>query len=371
MTEQKECQSKCESKKCCKGKSAVALLVVLVLAAVGVLAYMSGKMGGMPMSSGSDEAKTEETAQGGEAKVLDPKHVLAKVDGKDITVADVTAMIQMLPQHMKQLPPEQLLPMALEQAINNEVISGQANKAGLESDPDVKSQLEFAKNQIVRAKFVENEVSKEVNDDSLKAEYTEYLKNFPDVEEVHASHILVDDEAAAKDIVAKLGKGESFEELAKSSSKDGSAENGGDLGYFAKNEVVAEFAEAAFSTPVGEYTKTPVKSEFGYHVIKVQEKRKRPPAAFEEAKPYIEQELRRKAVEKVIAELRRNAVIEHFDEKGNPLPQSEPAAGADDGKDSGEAASTEPSSAEAPEAAAPVSEASDAGSDKSAAPPAE
>lgn len=359
MTEEKECQSKCESKKCCKGKSAIAILVVLVVAAVGGLAYMSGKIGGFPVSSGSEEAKSEDTAQ--TDKVLDPKKILAKVGGKDITVADVTAMIQMLPQHMRQLPPEQLLPMALEQAINNEVISAKANSAGLENDPDVKSQLEFAKNQIVRAKFIENEVSKEVNEESLKAEYEQYLKNFPDVEEVHASHILVDDEAAAKDIVEKLGKGESFEDLAKARSKDGSAENGGDLGYFAKNEVVAEFADAAFSTPVGEYTKTPVKSEFGYHIIKVQEKRKRPPAAYEEAKPYIEQELRRKAVEGVIAELRRSAVIERFDENGNPLPQQEPAAGQGEEGQKGEASSPEAaaepqmeSSGEAADSSAPA-----------------
>lgn len=316
MSENKEC---CDAtKKCGGGGSSVKIiLVLLVLGAVAGLAYMSGKMTGVKTS------ETEEVVS--EEAVADPKQVMAKVDGVEITRAEASELVEMMPQQMRQLPPEQLLPMALEQIINNKIISKKAASTPLANDPEVKKQVELAKEQIVRSTFVEREVAKKLKPEDVKTEYEQYIKNFPKVEEVKAAHILVADEAKAKEIIASLDGGKDFAELAKENSTDGTAKNGGDLGYFSKEDVVPEFAEAAFALEVGKYSKTPVKTEFGYHVLKIADKRVRPPAEFEQVKPYIEQELRRTALESLVKDWRGDAKIERYDEKGNLIVPTEEA----------------------------------------------
>jgi len=327
----------CGDKACKKGcNKFVVLLVVLIVAGAGLMAIMSGKMKEMAGNKSSEAVESTDGSQDETAKKeADNNTVLAKVNGKDITRGDVIQLVEMMPPQMRQLPLEQLLPMALEQVINNEVISNVSDKAGLDNDADVLKQLELAKKQIIRAQYLENELKKKITEDDLKAEYEKYLKDLPEVEEVHAQHILVDSEAKAKDIIAKLEKGESFETLAKENSSDGSAESGGDLGYFAKNEVVPQFADAAFALKAGEYSKNPVKTDFGFHVIKILEKRMRPPTSFEEAKSYLEQELRRSELEILINELRKDSKIERFDAQGNPIVDSEvvPAENSAEGKE--------------------------------------
>lgn len=321
MSENKECCDK--SKKCCGGAAVKVFLVLLVLAGIAGLAFMSGKMAKDGAEVVDESAVAENAADAAEG--TDPKRVLAKVGEDVITVADALELVQMMPPQMRQIPQEQLLPMALEQVINNKIISKQADSAGLGNDAEVKKQVAMAKEQIVRSVFVEREVAKKVSDEQVRGEYEQYVKNFPEVEEVRASHILVDEEAKAKDIIKKLNSGGDFAELAKENSTDGTAQSGGDLGYFSKDDVVPDFAAAAFSTEPGSYSKAPVKTEFGYHVIKVAEKRVRPPADYEQVKPYIEQELRRTALEGLVQDWKSNVKIERYDENGNVIPSQEPA----------------------------------------------
>ena len=125
-------------------------------------------------------------------------------------------------------------------------------------------------------------------------------------------------------LIKQLNEGASFEELAKANSTDGTAANGGSLGYFAKTDVVPAFGEAAFNLKVGEYTKKPVKTDFGYHVIRVEEQRKRPPASFEEIKPYLEGQVRRQILDETILEWRNQSEIQRFDINGDAI---EPSAG--------------------------------------------
>tara|TARA_R110002072_G_scaffold135744_1_gene277335 strand:- start:59 stop:1087 length:1029 start_codon:yes stop_codon:yes gene_type:complete len=327
------------SEKCChkencteRGNAVVVTLVILVVAAIGVLAYMSGKTDLLKMNKGD-----ETVAQSADSTpiAVNENPVVAKLNGEEIKRQDVIDLMNTMPAQMRQIPPEQLFPMALEQIINNKIIDEKASKSSLGNDANVKEKLALAKEQIIRAQFIENEVSAALTEERVQAQYEEYLKTFPELQELQASHILVDDEKLAKDIIARLDKGESFEALAKEYSKDGSAENGGDLGYFAQNEVVAEFANAAFATKSGEYTKTPVKTDFGYHVIKAGEMRKRPPAEFVQIKPFIEQELRREILEEVVTKLKNDVELIRFDVNGNPLPTAtpeakEPAAGESD-----------------------------------------
>lgn len=363
MSENKEC---CDvSKKCCGGSSVKIFLVLLVGAAVIALAYMSGKITGVEKEGDAAQSTAEVEAE------ADPAQVLATVDGVAITRGEAMELLAQMPAQMRQLPPEQLLPMAVEQVINNKVISKKSSASGLDRDPEVLKQLAMAKEQIVRAKFVELEVEKKVKEEDVKKEYEQYVLNFPKVEEVKANHILVEDEAKAKELIKQLDAGKDFAELAKENSTDGTAQNGGDLGYFGKDEVVPEFGEAAFALEPGTYSKTPVKSEFGYHVIKSEDKRVRPAAEYDQVKPYIEQEIKRTALEALIGDWRSESKIERFDADGNLIPSH-----ADENASAnaaGEAAPQEaPVAAEeaapAPEAApeAPVEEAAPAAEEKAA-----
>ncbi len=321
-----------KKKSCCKK---ILLLVILIAVAVGAFAYIKNK-------KTSDNVGDVETA---ESEAVDPKDVnpvLAVIDGDEIKRQEVLKILSTMPDQMKQIPMEQLFPMALEQIINNKIIDKKAAKAGLGKDKDVLEQLEKAKENIVRIKFLENLINEKVTDEKLQIKYEEYVMDFPEVEEVKASHILVDDEKLAKSIIKKLNKGELFADLAKENSKDGSSENGGSLGYFTKTDVVPAFGEAAFAIKVGEYTKTPVKTDFGYHIIKVEEKRQRPPAEFAQIKPYMEQEMHRAVLDEAINEWKAEIEIERFDINGKPLPvedvtESTPAASGEEAIESPEA----------------------------------
>ncbi len=315
------------------GSAAIVIFIVLIVASAGMFAYKTGKLDTLKQTvavktAAIVQADAETTPK--EDPVNNP--VIAKVGSDKVTRQEVINLVNSMPEQMRQIPLEQLFPMALEQIINNKIIDKNAAKANLGNDKDIKNQLKVAKEQLVRAKFLENSIKAEMTDDVVKASYDKYVADFPKAEEVKVAHILVEDEAAAKDIINKLNGGADFAELAKENSKDGSAANGGDLGYFTKDEVVPEFAEAAFATKDGEYTKEPVKTAFGYHIINVGEKRMRPPADFASARTFLEQELQRGILDAIIKELREDVQIERFDINGKPLPaanvqEQEPAAG--------------------------------------------
>jgi peptidyl-prolyl cis-trans isomerase C len=259
------------------------------------------------------------------APVIKPGNpVVAKVGAKDITRADVLNFIQTLPPQTRQMPVEQLFPLAQQQLVNTQVIIDKTKGVKLDGDPEVKKQMDLAKEQIVRSVYLQKEVDKQITDAKVKDAYATYVKNFPaDIQEVKAAHILVKDEAKAKDLIKQLNGGGDFAKLASENSIDATAKNGGELGYFAEKEVVPPFAKAAFATAVGTYTKAPVKTDFGYHIIKVEDKRKRPPADFETAKPLIEAQLRREILEGMIKDWRDQSKVEVFDINGDKVAAAE------------------------------------------------
>ncbi|MGH1455185.1 MAG: peptidylprolyl isomerase [Alphaproteobacteria bacterium] len=314
------------------GNALVITLIVLLVAGAGVFFYMSQngmKIPGMDKSGELEAASVD----GGDADAssVAENPVIAKIDGKEFRRQDAIDLMNTVPAQLRQMPPEQLFPMVVEQMINNEVIDKKASKAGLERDTDVKKQLAKVKEQIIRTKFLENTLAENMDEARVKAEYDAYLAAYQPEEEVRASHILVGEEKVANDLIKKLGKGESFEDLAKDNSLDGSGQNGGDLGFFTKSEVVPEFAEAAFSIEVGSYTKKPVKSAYGFHVIRVDEKRQRPADSYEQMRPVIEQNLRRVVYEEVLSKWKEDTKIERFDVNGKPLLDEEisPASGGE------------------------------------------
>jgi len=317
------------------GNVVVIVLVALVVAAIGGMAYFSGHLANKDRTEG-DVAETPaavETASGESITAPPPppqteikpgNPIVAKIGDQEVTRLDIFNFMQTLPAETRQLPMDQLFPLVQNQMINMSLVKEKSAKVNLDNDPLVKQQLEAAKQNIVPVVFMQREVEKQLNDDRLKAAYDQYVANFPEIEESKSRHILVEDEALAKDLIKQLNEGASFEELAKQHSKDSTAAQGGELAYFAKTDVVPEFGEAAFSQEIGAVSAEPIKSQFGYHVIKVEERRQRPPADFEQAKPFLAGQLRNVVTNEIVQKWRDEAGVEVFDINGDAI---EPAAG--------------------------------------------
>ncbi|MFK7838914.1 MAG: peptidylprolyl isomerase [Bdellovibrionales bacterium] len=329
-----------------KGNATVIVLVALVVVAVGALAYFSGHLASTDRKNAGNTAEnsTIETASGEEAadnqgadadstqaenaapqqEIKPGNPVVAKVGDKELTRLEVFNFMQTMPAESRQLPMDQLFPLVQNQIINMALVKEKAVNVNLDNDPLVKERLEAAKQNIVPVVFMQREVEKAINEERLKSAYDQYVAQFPEVEEAKAAHILVDDEALAKDLIAQLKEGVDFAELAKANSKDSTSTEGGNLGYFLKTDVVAEFGEAAFAQEVGAVSDMPVKSEFGFHIIKVDERRQRPPVPYEEAKPFLEGQLRNIVTNEIVTKWREEAGVELFDINGESV---EPAAG--------------------------------------------
>ena len=242
--------------------------------------------------------------------------VLAKVDGHEIRMSDISIAAQGLPDQLKNMPPTVVLPMLLDQLIDRFALAAQARKAGLDKQADVQRQMQAAADRTLQGAYVTREISPKVTDEALRARYDRDIAGKPGAEEVHARHILVAKEDEAKKIIAELKKGGDFAALAKKHSTDPGAQQGGDLGFFKKDDMVPEFAEAAFALKKGEITQAPVKTQFGYHVIKLEERRASPPPSFEDA----HDDLRQKAIQEAYQELAKTAragvKIERFNSDG-------------------------------------------------------
>ena len=241
--------------------------------------------------------------------------VVATVSGNPITEADLQMAVSELDQQFAQLTPDQKRAAALSAIIEIRLMAEKAKAAGLDQDDEFKRKLAFLNERALHAQVIEKEISPKVTDEEIKARYDKEIAARPPVEEVHARHILVKTEEEAKDVIAKLDAGGDFEAIAKEKSSDtGSGANGGDLGFFAKGQMVPEFEAAAFALEPGTYTKTPVKSDFGFHVIKVEEKRNQPPVAFDQVKDQIRQLVFRDLYFATVKDLRGAAAVEIQDE---------------------------------------------------------
>jgi len=252
--------------------------------------------------------------------------VVATANGTDIHKSAVLEFYQN--SQFAQVPLEAVYPQVLDVVVTNQLLLEQAQKLKLESDPDVIRAVKAAQENIMKQAWVGKKVEPLVTDDALKARYNEVIKTTPPREEVHARHILVKTEEAAKQVLADLKKGTKFEDEAKAKTEDPSGKDtGGDLGYFSKEEMVPEFAEAAFKMSPGEVSKAPVKTQFGYHIIKVEDKRAAPAPSFDQLKPTLAAELKQKSAHQVIDDLRKSATVKKFNLDGTPLADK-PAAPA-------------------------------------------
>jgi peptidyl-prolyl cis-trans isomerase C len=246
--------------------------------------------------------------------------IVARVDGTELHLSDVEAAQQNLPPQAQKLPLDQIYPILLDRLVDGALITEAGRKQHLDQDPDLQRRLKRYEDRLVQEAYLNRAIKDAETEDRLKARYQTFVEEKAGHEEVHALHILVKTDAEAKSVIAELDKGADFATLAKKYSIDPGAGSGGDLGYFGHDNMVKEFADAAFALPAGQYTKTPVKTEFGWHVIKVEDHRVSTPPSFDEARQEVSQLVAHDVVDAKLKELRGTAKIETFGLDGKPLP---------------------------------------------------
>ncbi|HEY6432558.1 MAG TPA: peptidylprolyl isomerase [Acetobacteraceae bacterium] len=257
------------------------------------------------------------------APASDP--VVAKVDGVPIHLSEVKAAAEALPANLRAVPFETIYPKLLDSMISQRVLAAAARKAGIDKTPEVQQQIAAATDQVLDNALLTKVVMPSVNDQALHARYEKEIAGKPGDEEVHAKHILVESEDQAKQIIAQLEKGADFAALAKQYSKDPGAADGGDLGFFKKGDMVPAFADAAFALQPGQFTKTPVHTQFGWHVIEVVERRQAPPPSFEQAADGLRQQMLKEGVQQEIAKARAAADVQTFNMDGSPMRATDSA----------------------------------------------
>ncbi|MGA8552545.1 MAG: peptidylprolyl isomerase, partial [Stellaceae bacterium] len=274
-----------------------------------------------PVPAASAAAPPAPTSAPPPAPALPPAStVVARVNGTELLLADVEAAQQSLPAQLQKLPLQQIYPILLDRLVDGELVAQAGRKEHLDQDPAVQRRLHLYEDHLIQQAYVEQLIKTAVTPDRLQARYQEFLKQTPPREEVHARQILVKTEPEAKSIIAQLDKGADFAALAKKYSTDSGAASGGDLGYFTRDEMVPAFTAAAFALPAGHYTETPVKTEFGWHVIQVEDRRVKQPPSFEEAQSQTRSLVIRDAILAKLKELRSGATIATFGLDGKPLP---------------------------------------------------
>lgn len=246
----------------------------------------------------------------------DGTQVRATVDGEEITQADVEDFIAQLAPQIQAAPREQIEPAVIEQLVNSKLLVRLARTAGLEDDAEYKRQVEAVALRILQSVYLRREIEARLTDERLQKSYDEFVAANPPVEQVRASHILVEDKEEAQAIAERVRGGEDFGDVAREKSTGPSASDGGDLGYFERGQMVPTFSEAAFSLEVSEVS-DPVQTQFGWHVIKVTDRRQAPPPTLDEMRGELTQQLTSDIVDEVVAGAREGVEIVTFDAEGN------------------------------------------------------
>ena len=252
-----------------------------------------------------------------------PETVVATVNGTAITAGDIAVATDDPALSLPGVDDEQKKGLLVDYMVDLKVGAQAAEAAKVAETPEFKRKLSYFRDKLLLDEYLEREAKKAVTPEAERAVFEQSAKLMKAEEEVHARHILVDNEAEAKKIAGRVKGGEDFSKVAAETSKDpGSKAEGGDLGWFTKERMVKEFAEAAFKMKAAEIS-DPIKTQFGWHVIKVEEKRTKPLPTFDELKEQIDQHLIRKAQQDLILKLRTEAKIERTD-----VPKAESPAEA-------------------------------------------
>ncbi|MEX0591104.1 MAG: peptidylprolyl isomerase [Xanthobacteraceae bacterium] len=243
--------------------------------------------------------------------------VVARVDGTEIRQSDLALAEGDIGSNLPPAAPQARREALLSYLIDIAMLANAAEAKKIDQAPGFDRRLAFARQKVLMEALLGQESKEAANETAMKNLYDESVKKTKPEEEVRARHILVESEEIAKEVLGKLKAGGDFAELAKAESKDSGASDGGDLGYFTMEQMVPDFAEAAFKLQKGALS-DPVKTQFGWHVIKVEDKRAKPIPAFDDVKDQIQSYLVRRAQAELVGKLRESAKVERIPPKDAP-----------------------------------------------------
>jgi peptidyl-prolyl cis-trans isomerase C len=244
--------------------------------------------------------------------------VVATVDGSEIRMSEVVSAHQQLPAQYRGMPLQMIYEPLLNSMIDSKLAAAEARRQGLHEDDTVKREIARVTDQILERQVVRRHIEEGLTEEALRTRYEEHLGDASGASQIRARHILVDSEDEAKRLIEEINGGADFAELAIKHSTGPSGPKGGDLGFFSQEEMVPEFAEAAFALGDGEVTQEPVQTQFGWHVIKTEERRTSEPPSFEESQDTLRQEMSQELGDSYMEELRSQAEIERFNPDGSP-----------------------------------------------------
>ena len=229
-----------------------------------------------------------------------------------------------LPEDARELPFESVLPALIDRLIDHVVLAMAARRVGLDRRPDIQRDMQAAADTVLENALIDALTPTRVNDTAILARFNLLHANRPPTDQVRARHILVATEAEAKAIILDLKKGADFATIARARSKDPDGKAGGDIGFFAREQVWPGFADVAFALLPGEISQVPVHNEFGWHVVKVEERRLLAPPTLGEIREKLRDELVKITIDQLVAEARSNAMVHRFNLDGSeidPNPQ--------------------------------------------------
>jgi peptidyl-prolyl cis-trans isomerase C len=248
------------------------------------------------------------------AAAPDPNKVIATIDGKPVTEADLALAQQSVDQQYAQLPPEQRRAAAFMAIMEIKLLAEKAVADGLDKDADYQRRMAFLQQRALHSELIDKEVGAKITDEEVRARYDKQMADTPPANEVKARHILVKTKEEAEAIIKQLDGGADFQKLANEHTTDPSGKtSGGDLGYFAPGQMVPEFETAAFALEIGKYTAVPVQSQFGWHIILVEDKRAQQPPAFDTVKDQIRNLVFREKYFAMVSDLRKAAKVDVTD----------------------------------------------------------
>ncbi len=248
--------------------------------------------------------------------------LVATVNGEEIRESDVAMMFSFLPAQYRQFELTTIYPQLVERLVDRRLLAQAARREGLADTAEVKRRLVYLTNEVLQNAFLTLRVEAKLTEERLRAAYETMIAARPPNVEIRARHILLEGEEDAKSVIAELEAGADFAELAKQKSTGPSGANGGDLGYFTPAKMVPAFAQAAFALEPGAITTAPVKTQFGWHVIKVEDRRETPPPSFEEVRTSIRDQEARQLIGELTGSLRAAADVRRFGRDGDEIAAS-------------------------------------------------
>jgi peptidyl-prolyl cis-trans isomerase C len=289
--------------------------------APGVVAPGGGALGSVSPSGGSQSgAAPSADAAAPLQGPADP--IVASVEGHLIYLSDLGEASKTLPENLRGMPFDSLYPVLLDRMVDHQALVMMAERKGLEQKKAVQREIQAATERILEGAYLGEVAAPQVTEQAIQARYNQQFANRSATEEVRARHILVSTEAEARKVLQDLKNGTDFAAIARVLSKDPDASKGGDLGFFRREQVWPGFADVAFSLQPGQVGPNPIKNEFGWHVVKVEERRLVAPPTFAEVHDQLRQQILAAAVQQAIANARGQLAIHRFNLDGSEIDDS-------------------------------------------------